>query len=185
MVLVKPAIFFIIIYMSTNTNRVKASETLHAYAKNRIEEMRLERKKFKRLYNTFAFALMSVNLLTVSLSIAGITLILRHHQEKVLYSFLTAAAALLVILLFTLQFTSIIYRTLMRHKYYLKATELIQNEYFLYQFKMNEYQKLSQKERDDLLIERIDTYKVKAISTKSNQKKVKLIFRALAGGEDA
>lgn len=158
-------------------------QTVEQYVESRIREIKIQKKKMRKIYNFWASVVLVLNLITMSLSIVGIVLINSqvNSDSKTIEIALTSIAAGFIILLFVIHFFNVIFRSISKERFYKEALDKIQHEVMRFNQATEHY---DGKTNDDLILN-VENIVKEALLVKTIDSIPKVVIRALTGVEDA
>ena len=155
--------------------------TVNKYIIDQISDLKKEMLKNKKMFFILSWFLMIINITMVV--IAGIIIkdLSKIHTGTSIGLILASFAAVAVILIFTLQISIILYRSLMKETTYKNARDKIQVEVFKFDAKKEEYKKNN---AEELLSKKVSEIKIAAIKHKRYKTISSIILKGFIGGED-
>ena len=147
-----------------------------------INDLEMKMKQSKKWFVFFSIVLMVINLSMVV--IAGVIIKDLSQESKngsnvglILASF----AAVVVILIFFLQFVIVFYKSQMKGQLYKEACDEIQVEVMKFNNKKDEY---AGKDSEEVLSDKVNTIKSAALEHRRHKSMIQILLNGFGGGED-
>lgn len=158
-------------------------QSIEQYVESRIREIKIQKKKMRKIYNFWASVVLALNLITMALSIVGISLINSQtsSDSKTTEVALTSVAAGFIILLFIIHFFNVIFRSISKERFYKEALDKIQHEVM----RFNQATEYYNGKTNEDLVRNVENIVKETLAIKTVDSVPKVVIRALTGVEDA